>query len=142
MAKTKATYEWADRKRNFLGLPWTFTRYRLTKDKLMIITGCFNEEEEEIRLYRIMDLTLKRNLWQKIIGCGTIHCCSGDKTAPEFEIKRIKKARDVKELLSDLVEAARENRNVNVQEFIQNSDACDLDTDSRDRRRVPPPMKQ
>lgn len=142
MAKNSTIYEWADRKRNFLGLPWSFTRYRLTKDKLMIITGCLSEEEEEIRLYRIMDLTLKRNLWQKLIGCGTIHCCSGDKTAPEFEIKRIKNSRKVKELLSDLVEDARQRRNVNVQEFIQSMDACDLDTDAGDTRKAPPPLRR
>ena len=30
---------WKDRKRIIFGLPWTFTRYSLTQDKLVIDTG-------------------------------------------------------------------------------------------------------
>ena len=37
-----------------------------------------------------MDLTLKCSIWQRIFNVGTIHCCSGDKTTPEFDIKDIK----------------------------------------------------
>lgn len=53
---------WKDRKRTFLGLPWSFTRYELTEEKLIIETGLFGRKEEEIRLYRIMDITLHRPL--------------------------------------------------------------------------------
>lgn len=94
---------WQDRKRTFLGLPWSFTRYRLEPDKLIIDTGFLSRSEDEIRLYRIMDITLKRSLGERMLGLGTIHCCSGDKTSPEFDIRRIKNARKVKDLLSDMV---------------------------------------
>ena len=30
---------WKDRKRIIFGLPWTFTRYSLTQEKLVIDTG-------------------------------------------------------------------------------------------------------
>ena len=30
---------WKDRKRIIFGLPWSFTRYSLTEDKLLIDTG-------------------------------------------------------------------------------------------------------
>ena len=33
---------WEDRKRNFLGLPWTFTKYTLTPERLFINTGFLN----------------------------------------------------------------------------------------------------
>ena len=112
-------YIWKDRKRTFLGLPWSFTRYRLTEDKLIIDTGFFTRREDEIRLYRIMDIGLKRSLGERILGLGTIHCCSGDKTSPEFDIKRIKKSRDIKELLSDLVEKRRLEHRVGVREYME-----------------------
>jgi hypothetical protein len=32
---------WSDRKRNFLGLPWTFTQYTLVPDRLLIDRGFF-----------------------------------------------------------------------------------------------------
>ena len=115
-------YVWKDRKRTFLGLPWSFTRYRLTEEKLIIDTGFFTRKEDEIRLYRIMDIGLQRTLGERMFGLGTIHCCSGDKTSPEFDIKRIKKSREVKELLSDLVEKRRQEQRVGVREHMSVDD--------------------
>ena len=71
---------WSDRRRIIFGLPWTFTKYTITKEKLLIESGVFNKNEEEIRLYRIMDLTLKRSFWQRLFGLGTVHCCTADKS--------------------------------------------------------------
>ncbi|MCH5200774.1 MAG: PH domain-containing protein [Oscillospiraceae bacterium] len=119
-------YVWKDRKRTFLGLPWSFTRYRLTEEKLIIDTGFFTRKEDEIRLYRIMDIGLKRSLGERMFGLGTIHCCSGDKTSPEFDIKRIKKSRDVKELLSDLVEKRRMEQRVGVREYMSADEDAEL----------------
>ncbi|MBP3587825.1 MAG: PH domain-containing protein, partial [Clostridia bacterium] len=98
---------WTDRKRIIFGLPWTFTKYILTKEKLLVETGILNKDQEEIRLYRIMDMTLRRSLWQRLFGLGTIHCCTADKSSPELDIKWIPDSENVKELLSDLVEAER-----------------------------------
>ena len=120
-------YIWKDRKRIIFGLPWTFTRYYLTKDKLIIDTGFLNRVEEEIRLYRIMDITLKRPLGQRLWGLGTIHLCSGDKTAPEINIKRIKKPSDFKNMLSDMVEAQREEKRISAREYIGGLDDFDED---------------
>ena len=119
---------WSDRKRIVFGLPWTFTKYSLTKDKLLVETGIFNKAEEEIRLYRIMDLTLKRSFWERLFGLGTIHCCTADKTAPELDIKWIKDSANVKELLSDLVEQERMEKRVSSREFFSDGDG-DLDGD-------------
>lgn len=107
---------WHDRKRNAMGLPWTFTIYELTPDKLYINTGFFNSREDEVRLYRITDLTLTRSLWQKIIGTGTIHCDSADKTMKNFDLVNIHDAAKVKEQLSELVENSRQKNRVYARE--------------------------
>ncbi len=113
---------WRDRKRIIFGLPWTFTVYSLTPEKLLIETGLFNKKQEEIRLYRVMDLTLRRRLGERIFGLGSIHCCSADKSTPEFIIKRIKKSPEVKELLSNMVEKEREAKRVFSREFMSDMD--------------------
>ena len=118
-------FVWQDRKRNIFGLPWTFTKYRLTKEKLYIETGFLNKREEEIRLYRIMDLTLQRPLGQRLFGLGTIHCCTADKSTPEFNILRIKNPSDVKELLSDMVEQQRDEKRISAREFMMDDDFMD-----------------
>lgn len=119
---------WTDRKRIIFGLPWTFTKYILTKEKLLVETGILNKDQEEIRLYRIMDMTLRRSLWQRLLGLGTIHCCTADKSSPELDIKWIPDSENVKELLSDLVEAERMEKRVSSREFFSDSDG-DLDDD-------------
>lgn len=118
---------WSDKKRPFLGLPISFTKYSLTEDKLYIETGFLNKKQEEVRLYRIMDMTLNRSLGERIFGLGTIHCCSADKSTPEFDIKLIKNSADVKELLSDMVEAERDRKRVSMREFAGDEDDCTLD---------------
>lgn len=127
--ESSASLIWSDRKRTVFGLPWSFTRYFLYENKLIIDTGFFSRHEEEIRLYRIMDITLKRSLGERIFGLGTIHCCSGDKTAPEFDIKRIKLSREVKERLSDMVESERQRRRVGTREFMDADFDGDIDGD-------------
>ena len=123
---------WHDRKRNILGLPWTFTVYELDEDRLFIDTGIFNTREDEIRLYRITDITLTRSLWQKIIGTGTLHCDSADATMKNFDIKNVKESKRVREVLSDYVEKARLRSRVYAHETVNNHGGMppvDLDGD-------------
>lgn len=121
---------WKDRKRIFFGLPWTFTKYSLSEDRLFINTGFFSVKEDEVRLYRIMDISLERKLWQRMCGLGTIKCCSADKTLGDFEIKNIKNSRDVKEMLSNMVEEERSRKKVSSKEFMDhNRDDFDDDDD-------------
>ena len=114
----ETNFIWKERKRNALGLPWTFTKYALTDDRLFITSGLLKTVEDEVRLYRIMDLSLSQTLSQKIFGIGTILVSSADKSMRDFEIKNIKKPRDVKEQLSKLVEENRDKKRVTNREFM------------------------
>ncbi len=127
--KNKEEYVWKDRKRTFLGLPWSLTVYKLTEEKLLIETGFFSKKEEEIRLYRIMDLTLRRTFGQRLIGVGTIHCCTADKSTPEFDILSVKKPKEVKNLISDLVEKQRDEKRITAREFMDDGDEDHGDDD-------------
>ncbi|MBO7357343.1 MAG: PH domain-containing protein [Lachnospiraceae bacterium] len=125
---------WKDRKRTFLGLPWSFTKYRLTKDRFYIDAGFFTSKEDEVRLYRILDLSLKRTLGQKMLGLGTIEVHSSDRTLKCFEIKNIKQSKEVKKALSDAVEAEREAKRVVNREMMMDGDELEdmLDGDEND----------
>ena len=114
----KKEYLWQDRKRNFLGLPWTFTKYRMDQDRLYISTGFLNTTEDEVRLYRITDVTLRRNFWQRIFGMGTIHCDSSDVTTQHFDVRNIKHPQAVKEMLSKLVDESRLRNRVYTTESV------------------------
>lgn len=118
---------WSSRKRLlFFGLPFTFTKYTLTKEKMLIDTGVLNKKQEEVRLYRILDLTLTRSLAQRIFGLGTIICKTSDKALPVLELINVKNSQDIKEQLSDLVETERVNKRVSVREFTGSDDLDDV----------------
>lgn len=116
--KDFSAYVWTDKKRPLFGLPLSFTRYKLTEERLLIETGFLSKKEEEIRLYRIMDLTLLRPLGQRLFKLGTIHCCTADKSTPEFDVLKVKDAEKVRDLLSELVEKQREAKRVSGREFM------------------------
>ena len=119
-------YVWTDRKRTLFGLPLSFTTYKLTEEKLIIESGFLSKKEEEIRLYRIMDLTLNRPFFERIFGVGTIHCCTADKSTPEFNVSKIKNPREIKDLLSDMVEKQRDEKRITAREFMTDDDVdCD-----------------
>jgi len=119
-------YIWKDRKRTIFGLPLSFTVYKLTKDKLIIESGFLSKKEEEVRLYRIMDLTLNRPFGQRMFGVGTIHCCTADKSTPEFDILKVKKPVQIKNMLSDMVEEERDKKRVSAREFMTDNEDCDV----------------
>lgn len=119
---------WQDRKRPFLGLPLSFTKYMLSDKSLLIKTGVLTTTEDEVRLYRIIDVTLRRTLGQRILGIGTIICHSSDETMKKFEIKHIKKPRQTKELLGELIEQQRHaNRVFNRENIAVDDNSCDHD---------------
>lgn len=121
--KDNTAYVWTERKRTLFGLPLSFTVYKLTDEKLYIETGFLSKKEEEIRLYRIMDLTLNRPLGQRIFGVGTIHCCTADKSTPEFDICNIKNSREIKNMLSDMIEKERQSKRITGREYMDDDPA-------------------
>lgn len=121
---------WSDRKRTLFGLPLSFTKYSMTEERLILNTGFFNTVENEVRLYRVLDLQLTRTFWQRIFGVGTIHISSSDKSLGNFEIKSIKHSKNVKEMLSAQIEYQREAKRVVGREYM--SDDIDMDDDEDD----------
>lgn len=117
MALEAITYLWKDRKR-ILGLPITFTRYRLSDDRIFRETGLLNLKEEEVLLYRVRDLELKRSLFQRIFGVGTVCVHSSDKATPHLDLLNIKKPREVKELLHRQVEEMKLSRRMRTTELL------------------------
>ena len=119
---------WRDRKRWLLfGLPWTFTKYTCTPEKFVVQSGILKQREDEIRLYRIMDLTLERTFLQRIFGLGTITCDTVDKSSPQLIIRNVKDSRRVKDLISNAVEEERIKKRVSSREFMASEDEDGLE---------------
>jgi uncharacterized membrane protein YdbT with pleckstrin-like domain len=109
---------WKERKRIWCGLPFTFTTYSGDETRLFVDKGFLNKKQDEVQLYRILDLSVSRSLGQRIFGLGTIQICSSDKTLGDFELKNIKHVMQVKEELSRNVEIMRDKKRVTSREFL------------------------
>lgn len=121
---------WKDRKRPIFGLPLSFTSYSLSDERLFVKRGFLNLTEDEIRLYRIRDLKLTKSIWQRIFGVGSIQVFSSDKSLGTFVIESVKNPDEIKERLSNLVEAQRESKHVTNREYMGDGD-FDEDTDGQ-----------
>ncbi len=108
-----------ERKRwGFFGIPWTFTKYSLWSKKLVIEQGLFRTVENEILLYRIVDITYTRGLFQKIFNLGTVTVHAHDKTNPVVLLKNIRHSREFKDALSEWIEKDRLRMKMRQSEFV------------------------
>ena len=110
-------YQWKDRKRR-LGLPLSFTRYSLSQDRLFCEIGFLNLRADEVLLYRVQDLELTMTLGQRIFGVGTVCVNSSDKSMPHLDLKNVKRPREVKELIHQSVEEAKNRRRMRATELL------------------------
>lgn len=117
----KIAYVWKDRKR-FLGLPLSFTRYSIREQRLFYSKGFFNTTEDELLLYRILDVKLNRTFGDKLVGVGTVTLYTADKTTPELKLERVKKPKYVRDTISKMVEEERLRLNIRGKELYGVSD--------------------
>ena len=122
-------YLWSDRKR-WLGMPLSFTKYKLSEDRIFMEKGLLNTKSEEILLYRVRDLSMNITLGQRILGVGTICVASSDASAPHLDLKNIQYPRQVKELIHQTVEKAKERKNMRPMEIMgDGGDGMEHDVD-------------
>jgi len=117
-------YLWKDRKRYF-GMPLSFTRYKLSEDRLFISVGFLNIKDDEVLLYRVRDIDTQRSLWQRFFGVGTVTVLSSDQTMPSLVLKNVKDPVFVKELIHKQVEDMKIKRRVRFGEIM----TSDMDGD-------------
>ena len=123
------TYVWNDRKRYF-GLPLSFTKFALGEDRLFLEKGFLNITADEVLLYRVRDLELNISLGQRIFGVGTVRVHSSDHSIPLLELTNIKNPREVKEMIHQAVETAKDKRRMRTMEVMGGGgevDCCDDD---------------
>ena len=122
----KIEYTWKDRKR-ILGMPITFTRYRLSADRLFCEKGFLNIKVEEVLLYRVRDLELKMSLGQRLFGVGTVCVHSSDKTTEHLDLINVKHPREVKEQIHRQVEEMKIARRMRFGEILDGDVDDDFD---------------
>ena len=83
------------------------TRYTLTARRLALRRGLLATSVDEISLFRIKDIELRRSFWQRLGGIGTILVTSLDTVEPVAELRAVRDPEGVRRTLRAQVDAAR-----------------------------------
>lgn len=88
------------------------TFYRVTSDRIELEEGVFNKDTNNVDLHRIVDLSLRRSLWDRIVGIGTIELITTDATQPRCAICKIRGAQRLYDILKKATLTADRRRGV------------------------------
>ena len=122
---------WEDRK-HFMWFPWSFTKYYIENERLMIEAGLLKTTMDETLFYRIVDVTMVQTLTGKIFGTGDLIVKTKVDSNPEIVLKNISEPKKVRSLLSELVEDSRQRKNVVGREFYGEHSYADENVDEED----------
>lgn len=78
-------------------------------------------------LYRVRDVSYSQGFFERLSGTGTVIITSTDATTPAIRFEHVKNARDVKELVVQLVEECRRKNRVRTAEVMDEDDGDDAD---------------
>ncbi|TKJ35699.1 MAG: hypothetical protein CEE38_13900 [Planctomycetes bacterium B3_Pla] len=67
--------------------------YEISADRIELSRGVLNRRVDNIDMFRVIDLKMRRNLLDCIFGVGTVALETTDKTDPEFEFEKVRDCR-------------------------------------------------
>ena len=79
---------------------------------MFIQRGFFRVVKDELLMYRILDVRLKKTFWQRIFKVGTIEVSTADKTTPVVLLENIKNPDRTRDALSSIAEKERDEKRV------------------------------
>ncbi len=94
-------------------------RYRLTNQRLIMESGFIGRQTEEIDLYRVNDVAVKQNAFERIVGMGDIDLTSADASTPHRVLHNIGGPIRIKDLIREASRQERDRRRVLLREDVQ-----------------------
>jgi len=67
--------------------------YEITPNRIEWSRGVLNRKYDNLDMYRVVDLKLRRSLFDCMAGVGTVILITRDKTDPEFVFEKMRRAR-------------------------------------------------
>lgn len=94
------------------------TKYVLTTDRLRVQSGLIGKRSEQLELYRIRDVSVRRSLPQRARGCGDVIVASKDDSTPKLLLAGVKDPDGVAETIRAAARKSRERAGVRTQEYL------------------------
>jgi len=96
--------------------------YRLSTQRLFVSRGLIARRIEELELFRVRDIDVVQNFWERILGYGRMMIYSTDATTPKFEIVGLAHPVKLKDVIRSQFRSARVRERVRPTEFISDFD--------------------
>ncbi|MBT2293440.1 PH domain-containing protein [Paenibacillus albidus] len=94
------------------------TTYTLTTQRIIIKTGLFGKNVEEIELLRVRDLSVVQSIPDRMLGIGSLIVFSDDASAPQLLIRKIRDAQTIKDVLRKAVRDEKAAHNISYRDHI------------------------
>ena len=87
-------------------------RYEVTPDRIEWSRGIFDRKVDNLDMFRVVDLKLRRSAVDCLLGIGTVILISNDESDPHFEFKHVHRCRRLYDALKEAGLNADKKRNV------------------------------
>lgn len=92
------------------------TRYEVSADRIEWNRGLLDRRVDNLDMFRVIDLKLRRSLLDCIVGIGTVTVMTTDKSNPEFAFEKIRNPRKLYDIIKKAsLEADRRNGVVHLE---------------------------
>jgi membrane protein YdbS with pleckstrin-like domain len=92
------------------------TYYQVTHDRVEWSRGIFDRKVDNLDMFRVIDLKLRRSLLDCIFGIGTVELITTDKTDPQFTFEKMRGSRRLYDVIKKAsLEADRNSRVVHLE---------------------------
>ena len=88
------------------------THYEVSPDRIEYGEGIFDRKVDNLDMFRVVDIKLRRNILDCAVGVGTVILTTTDKSHPEFEFKKIKNSRELYDTIKKASLSADRRTNV------------------------------
>jgi membrane protein YdbS with pleckstrin-like domain len=101
----------------FIVLAWKIAslksiHYEVTPDRVEWSRGIFDRQVDNIDMFRVIDLKLRRSLPECLLGIGTVVLITQDQSDPQFEFVKVRQCRYLYDTLKEAGLKADKKRNV------------------------------
>jgi membrane protein YdbS with pleckstrin-like domain len=92
------------------------TRYQVTAQRIEWARGIFDRKVDNLDMFRVIDLKLRRSFLDWILGIGTVVLSTTDKSDPEFVFEKVRNCRRLYDVIKEAsLEADRGTRVVHLE---------------------------
>lgn len=92
------------------------TRYEVSTDRIEWSRGLLDRRVDNLDMFRVIDLKLRRSLLDCIVGVGTVTVITTDKSDPEFAFEKIRDSRKLYDAIKKAsLEADRRNNAIHLE---------------------------